>query len=104
MACTHTVFHYLAVPCLSLSSQLVFSENIDFQFPMRKACEAEMKAYCADVPHGSARVIRCLQDNLAKKEFSPECKDEVRLKRALVCKRGVCFWCPGSRMSASLWA
>ena len=35
-----------------------FSQNIDFQYPMRKACTKEMALYCKDVPHGEARVIK----------------------------------------------
>jgi hypothetical protein len=38
-----------------------FSENIDFQFPMKKACVKEIDLFCPKVPHGNARVIRCLQ-------------------------------------------
>lgn len=40
-------------------AQVRFSQNIDFQFPMKKACENEIKLYCKDIPHGEARVIRC---------------------------------------------
>jgi hypothetical protein len=36
-----------------------FSENIDFQYPMKKACAEEIEAFCPKVPHGNARVIRC---------------------------------------------
>ncbi len=38
-----------------------FSENIDFQYPMKTACMKEIERFCKDVPHGNARVIRCLQ-------------------------------------------
>lgn len=38
-----------------------FSENIDFQYPMKQACMREIDRFCKDVPHGQARVIRCLQ-------------------------------------------
>jgi hypothetical protein len=38
--------------------EVKFSENIDFQFPMKKACAKEMQQWCAKVPHGNARVIR----------------------------------------------
>lgn len=41
--------------------EVKFSENIDFQFPMREACTTEVAAFCKDVPSGEARVIRCLQ-------------------------------------------
>lgn len=35
-----------------------FSENIDFQYPMKEACQAELTKFCKDVPHGNARAIR----------------------------------------------
>jgi hypothetical protein len=38
-----------------------FSENIDFQYPMKKVCAQEVEMFCKDVPHGNGRVIRCLQ-------------------------------------------
>eukprot|EP00798_Chlamydomonas_sp_ICE-L_P016764 gene16764-23039_t len=40
-----------------------FSENIDFQFPMKAACTSEMERFCKGIPHGNARIIRCLQEN-----------------------------------------
>lgn len=58
-------------------AQVRFSQNIDFQFPMKKACENEIKLFCRDIPHGEARVIRCLQDNKYQKDFGKECKEEV---------------------------
>ena len=39
--------------------QVRFSENLDFQYPMKEACQAELTRYCKDVPHGNARAIRC---------------------------------------------
>ena len=42
------------------------AENIDFQFPMKKSCQAPTSSrFCKDVQHGHAKTIRCLQDNLA---------------------------------------
>ncbi len=60
-------------------TQVKFSENIDFQYPMKRACEKEIQMYCKDVPHGEARVIRCLQENKRMKDFGKECRDEVRV-------------------------
>jgi Golgi apparatus protein 1 len=40
--------------------EVKFSENIDFQFPMKLACSSEIERFCRDVPHGNARVIRCV--------------------------------------------
>jgi hypothetical protein len=37
------------------------AENIDFQFPMKKNCSTAIDKFCKNIPHGHARVIRCLQ-------------------------------------------
>jgi len=34
------------------------AENIDFNWPLKEACKAEIKRYCGGVPHGRGRVIR----------------------------------------------
>lgn len=34
------------------------AENIDFQWPLREACQAELEAHCSGVEHGRGRVIR----------------------------------------------
>eukprot|EP00197_Chlamydomonas_leiostraca_P010927 CAMPEP_0202884756 /NCGR_PEP_ID=MMETSP1391-20130828/41312_1 /ASSEMBLY_ACC=CAM_ASM_000867 /TAXON_ID=1034604 /ORGANISM="Chlamydomonas leiostraca, Strain SAG 11-49" /LENGTH=982 /DNA_ID=CAMNT_0049567983 /DNA_START=167 /DNA_END=3115 /DNA_ORIENTATION=+ len=54
-----------------------FSENIDFQYPMKEACQTELNKYCKDVPHGNARAIRCLQDNKGEKDFGKACREEI---------------------------
>jgi hypothetical protein len=53
----------LSVVCRAtlFNEEARFSENIDFQYPMKQACLREIDRYCKDVPHGQARVIRCLQ-------------------------------------------
>eukprot|EP00798_Chlamydomonas_sp_ICE-L_P015210 gene15210-21287_t len=55
-----------------------FSENIDFQFPMKAACKKELDKYCSDIPHGDARVLRCLQEKKYDKEFGRACLKEVQ--------------------------
>lgn len=44
-----------------MSEEVKFSENIDFQYPMKQACAREVEQFCDVVPHGGGRVIRCLQ-------------------------------------------
>lgn len=53
----------LSVVCRStlMSEEVRFSENIDFQYPMKQACRKEIERFCDVVPHGGGRVIRCLQ-------------------------------------------
>ncbi|CAL5218414.1 g90 [Coccomyxa viridis] len=54
------------------------AENIDFQFPMKKACSQDIQAFCKDVQHGHAKVIRCLEDNLEQPTFNATCKAEIQ--------------------------
>lgn len=53
------------------------AENIDFQFPMKKNCSAAIDKFCKNVPHGHARVIRCLQENVENAAMPEQCKTEV---------------------------
>ena len=53
------------------------AEDIDFKYPMKKACAWEISTFCKDVPHGHARVVRCLEENIENTDMSKECKDEV---------------------------
>ena len=53
------------------------AEDIDFKYPMKRACTSEIQKFCAGMEHGHARIIRCLQDNLEDESFSGECREEV---------------------------
>lgn len=57
--------------------EVKMAEDIDFKYPMRKACSREMALLCKDVPHGHAKVIRCLEQHLESSDMSRECKEEV---------------------------
>ena len=57
--------------------QVRMAEDIDFKYPMKKACAWEISTFCKDVPHGHARVVRCLEENIENTDMSKECKDEV---------------------------
>lgn len=57
--------------------EVKMAEDIDFKYPMRKSCAWEISNFCKGVPHGHARVIRCLQKNIDHADMSKECKDEV---------------------------
>lgn len=54
------------------------AEDIDFQFPLKKACAAEIPRFCKDVQHGGARVIQCLILHDEETEMSDECRTEVK--------------------------
>ncbi|MEW5310424.1 MAG: hypothetical protein WDW38_002223 [Sanguina aurantia] len=57
--------------------EVKMAEDIDFKYPMKRACAWEMSTYCKDTPHGHARTVRCLEEHIDDSEFSKECKDEV---------------------------
>lgn len=46
------------------------AEDIDFKYPTRRACAWEISNFCKDVPHGHARVMRCLQVRVSVFEHS----------------------------------
>jgi len=54
------------------------SEDIDFQYPMKKACTSEISKFCDGVEHGQARVIGCLVEHDEEAEMSNECRAEVK--------------------------
>ncbi|KAI3428234.1 hypothetical protein D9Q98_006614 [Chlorella vulgaris] len=58
--------------------EVMLAEDIDFKFPLRKACLVELDLFCGGVPHGHARAVRCLHDNLEDPEMSLECRDEIQ--------------------------
>lgn len=38
--------------------EVKMAEDIDFKYPMKRACAWEINSFCKDVPHGHARVVR----------------------------------------------
>eukprot|EP00955_Chlamydomonas_euryale_P050245 354497-Chlamydomonas_euryale.AAC.3 len=46
------------------------AEDIDFHYPMKRACAWEISSFCKDVPHGHARVVRCLEEHLQEDDMS----------------------------------
>lgn len=54
--------------------EVMISESIDFNHPLKQACLTEMEDTCDGIPHGDARVIRCLQDG-DRKKFRKQCRD-----------------------------
>jgi hypothetical protein len=40
------------------------AEDIDFKYPMKRSCAWEISSFCKNIPHGHARVIRCLEQQL----------------------------------------
>jgi Golgi apparatus protein 1 len=54
------------------------AEDIDFQFPLKKACAAEIPRFCKDIQHGGARVIQCLLLHDEATDMGDECRTEVK--------------------------
>ncbi|KAF8068300.1 hypothetical protein HT031_001987 [Scenedesmus sp. PABB004] len=77
--CLHNNREKLSGLCRAtlFDEEVRFSENIDFQYPMKQACLGEIERFCKDIPHGNARVIRCLQENKGAKDFGRPCLKEV---------------------------
>ena len=42
------------------------AEDIDFKYPMKRACTSEINKFCTGIPHGHANIIRCLQARPAR--------------------------------------
>eukprot|EP01025_Chloroclados_australasicus_P015793 TRINITY_DN17633_c0_g1_i1.p1 TRINITY_DN17633_c0_g1~~TRINITY_DN17633_c0_g1_i1.p1 ORF type:complete len:858 (-),score=130.26 TRINITY_DN17633_c0_g1_i1:623-3196(-) len=57
--------------------EVLMAEDIDFKYPMKQSCEPEIQKFCKSVPHGHARIIRCLQENMDKEGFGAECRQQV---------------------------
>ena len=58
-------------------AEVRMAEDIDFKFPMKRACTNELNQLCPGIQHGSARLIRCLQEHMDDDIMSAECKIEV---------------------------
>lgn len=71
------------------------SSDIRFDVPLAEACFEDRQEFCANVPPGSARVIRCLQDRHAS------CPDVsfayiycfLRVPAAWSCQMVFRLWC-----------
>jgi hypothetical protein len=46
------------------------SSDIRFDVPLADACFEDRQEFCANVPPGSARVIRCLQDRCCPSSYA----------------------------------
>jgi len=90
------------------------AEDIDFLYPLKRACANEIPMLCSEVPHGHARIVRCLQENLDDPVVGRVCRLEVqkenqrqgtdyrlnfRLKQA--CEHDVARLCPDACVNAT---
>ncbi len=39
-------------------AEVRMAEDIDFKYPMKRACTSEITSFCQGIPHGDARIIR----------------------------------------------
>ena len=58
-------------------AEVRMAEDIDFKYPMKRACTAEIGRFCGGLAHGHARDIRCLQDHVDEPDMASECKEEI---------------------------
>ncbi|EFA03106.1 Golgi apparatus protein 1 [Tribolium castaneum] len=55
-------------------------ENIDFDPKLKTACSSDIKLHCANVEHGNAQVLECLQT--VREKLTERCEQEVfKVKR-----------------------
>eukprot|EP00951_Prasinocladus_malaysianus_P016396 scaffold127716_cov50-Prasinocladus_malaysianus.AAC.1 len=62
---------------------IIQAENIELRPRLKKLCKEERSVYCKDVAAGKGRVVRCLQENLAKPGFSQGCRVEINRRQSL---------------------
>ncbi|CAK0855281.1 unnamed protein product [Prorocentrum cordatum] len=77
--CLRTNMDKLSSECRSaevLQGQLE-AGDVYMKPAMESACQVAISRYCSEVPPGSARVIRCLQDFVDDPGFPSNCKKEV---------------------------
>ena len=50
-------------------AEVRMAEDIDFKYPMKRACTSELSTFCKGIPHGDARLIRYAIDVLGSFEI-----------------------------------
>ena len=90
--------------------EILMSESIEYNAPMRNACGDEISRFCDHIPAGDARVIWCLQQHKEDSHFGGGCKEVCSARcqgvpliakhpgllvdgNVRVCKRPVCMMC-----------
>ena len=70
------------LPCRSeeLLLEQAEAENIELRPSLMRACSDEHTMFCKDVSPGSARVFRCLAENLGNSDYGDSCKYQVITK------------------------
>merc|ERR1740129_1338976 len=53
------------------------SRNIAMNSKLLKQCKSAVSKYCADVQHGEAQTIQCLQQHMGEEEFPAKCKETL---------------------------
>jgi hypothetical protein len=91
--CLQTQRDKLSTKCQTqlFDEEVQFSENIDFQYPMKKACSKEIDRFCKDVPHGNARVIRWVERAQFLLFLTP-CPLETRSMDGLLAPKQFLLW------------
>jgi len=58
--------------------EVMMAESIDFQVPLKKACEGVLKKHCAEIEHTHGLAIECLLDHTDDETATTECKREIK--------------------------
>ncbi len=56
------------------------ASNVELSQGLLRSCKAERQMFCRDVKPGSARVFRCLAENMNDPDFGGQCKYQVMYK------------------------
>lgn len=64
-----------------LKLEKIESESTDLQPRLNKLCSEERTVFCKNVKAGNGRVFKCLEENMAKPDFSTSCRTEVEKRQ-----------------------
>lgn len=64
-----------------LKLEKIESESTELQPRLNKLCSEERTVFCSSVKPGRGRVFKCLQENMAKPDFSTSCRTEVEKRQ-----------------------
>ncbi|GAB4823102.1 hypothetical protein N2152v2_010148 [Parachlorella kessleri] len=78
-ACLRERLEELSPDCRreQLKLMVLQARDVRLRPKLQRLCSEELAVFCKGVAPGRGRKFRCLQDNLAKPDFGPECREEV---------------------------
>ena len=78
-SCMHDHLQQLTKPCRDASFDDMMIRNMDIRLKpaLLAACQEDVRQVCKGTQFGNARVLRCLQDNIASTELSASCREHL---------------------------